>query len=151
METLFKIINAFPMPVWLAMMFAPNHPLTKRASRSSTIFAIAALNYLVALLQAGRSSAEDDGPPDITTLAGIQKGLSTPEGALAGWAHMLALDLFTGAWIYRQCQRLNAPAWIRIPALIFTLMAGPFGLLIFLIWRFLEPQAGRPFSERDAL
>lgn len=151
METLFKLINAFPMPVWLAMMFAPNHPITERASRSSTIFAIAALNYLVALIQAMRSGADKDGPPNFTTLDGISKGLGTPEGALAGWAHMLALDLFTGAWIYRQCQRLNAPAWIRIPALIFTLMAGPFGLLIFLIWRFLEPQAGRPFSERDAL
>ena len=32
METLFKLINAFPMPVWLAMMFPPNHPLTERAS-----------------------------------------------------------------------------------------------------------------------
>ena len=64
---------------------------------------------------------------------------------------MLALDLFTGAWIYRQCQRLNAPAWIRIPALLFTLMAGPFGLLFFLTWRFLVPNAKRPFSERDAL
>ena len=151
METLFKLINAFPMPVWLAMMFAPNHPITKRASRSSTIFAIAAVHYLVALAQAVKSDSGEEGLPDFTTLEGIRKGLSTSEGALAGWAHMLALDLFTGAWIYRQCQRFNAPAWIRIPALLFTLMTGPFGLLIFLIWRFLEPQAGRPFSERDAL
>ena len=73
-----------------------------------------------------------------------------PEKAKAVLA-MLALDLFTGAWIYRQCQRLNAPAWIRIPALLFTLMAGPFGLLIFLVWRFLMGQAERPFSERESL
>lgn len=151
METLFKFINAFPMPVWLAMMFAPNHPLTQRASRSSTIFAIAALNYVVALIQAMRGGTEDEGLPNFTTLDGIRKGLGTPEGALAGWAHMLALDLFTGAWIYRQCQRLNAPAMVRIPALIFTLMAGPFGLLIFLMWRFLASQTGRSFSERETL
>jgi hypothetical protein len=151
METFFKLINAFPMPVWLAMMFAPNHQLTQRASRSSTIFAIAALNYVLALIQAFRGGVEDEGMPDFTSLAGISKGLGTPEGALAGWAHMLALDLFTGAWIYRQCQRLNAPAWIRIPALFFTLMAGPFGLLIFLVWRFLGPQAERPFSQREQI
>ncbi|MBE2222516.1 MAG: DUF4281 domain-containing protein [Anaerolineae bacterium] len=151
METLFKLINAFPMPVWLAMMFAPNHPLTQRASRSSTIFAIAALNYVVALIQAVRGGSDDDGLPNFTTLEGISKGLGTPEGALAGWAHMLALDLFTGAWIYRQCQRLNAPAWIRIPALLFTLMTGPFGLLIFLVWRFVAGVAERPFPEREAL
>ena len=151
MEILFKLINAFPMPVWLAMMFAPNHPLTKRASHSSTIFAIASLNYVVALIQAMRGGSDNEGLPNFTTLEGISKGFGTPEGALAGWAHMLALDLFTGAWIYRQCQRLNAPAWIRIPALLFTLMTGPFGLLIFLTWRFLVPNAKRPFSERDAL
>jgi hypothetical protein len=48
---------------------------------------------------------------------------------------MLALDLFAGAWIYRQARRLNAPAGVRLLALLFTLMTGPFGLLIFLMWR----------------
>lgn len=151
METLFKLINLFPMPIWLAMMFAPNHALTERASRSSTIFTIAALNYVTALVQAVRSGADEERLPNFTTLAGISKGLGTPEGALAGWAHMLTLDLFTGAWIYRQCQRLHAPVWIRIPALLFTLLAGPFGLLIFLLWRFVAGVAERPLSQREAI
>lgn len=146
MDTFFKFINAFPMPLWLAMMFAPEHPLTERASRSTTIFAWGALQYVVALVAAMRSGS-GEGLPDFTTLEGIRQGLSTREGALAGWAHMLALDLFTGAWIYRQCRRLYAPAWIRIPALFLTLMAGPFGLLIFLIWRALEPRAGEALPE----
>ena len=51
---------------------------------------------------------------------------------------MLALDLFTGAWIYRQSRRLDAPAWVRVPSLFFTLMSGPFGLLLFLLWRTLS-------------
>jgi hypothetical protein len=50
---------------------------------------------------------------------------------------MLALDLFAGAWIFRESLRLSAPAWVRIPSLAFTLLAGPFGLLLFLIWRIL--------------
>jgi hypothetical protein len=50
---------------------------------------------------------------------------------------MLALDLFTGAWIYRQSRRLQAPGWLRIVALFFTFATGPFGLLIFLLWRLL--------------
>lgn len=138
MEKLFQYINLFPMPLWLAMMFAPNHPITQRASRSSTLFIIAALHYVLALLQAARP--KPGAPPakmDFTTLNGISQGLGTPEGALAGWSHMLALDLFTGAWIYRQSQALSAPAWVRIPALGFTLMTGPFGLLLFLGWRLL--------------
>ena len=146
METFFKLISALPMPLWLAMMFAPEHPLTERASRSTAVFALAALHYVAALVAAVRSGS-GEGLPDFTTLEGIRQGLSTREGALAGWAHMLALDLFTGAWIYRQRRRLHAPAWIRIPALFFTLMSGPFGLLLFLVWRVLEPRAGEALPE----
>lgn len=136
METFFRFINIYPMPLWLAMMFAPSHRLTERAARSSSLFGFAALNYLVALLVGIRSGAsEDQGLPDFTSLEGISSSLSTREGALGAWSHMLALDLFTGAWIYRQCRRLNAPAWVRIPALLFTLMTGPFGLFLFLFWR----------------
>jgi hypothetical protein len=40
MEWFFRYINTLPMPLWLAMMFAPRHPLTERASRSSTVFIV---------------------------------------------------------------------------------------------------------------
>ena len=136
METFFKYLNTFPMPLWLAMMFAPNHPLTERASRSSSVLGIAAAHYVLAILNAVRQDQNNGGEVklDIMSLEGVRTGLSSPQGALAGWAHMLALDLFTGAWIFRQCRRLNAPNWVRIPALLFTLMTGPFGLILFLIW-----------------
>ena len=136
METFFRFINMYPMPLWLAMIFAPKHPMTERAARSSSVFGFSALNYLLALIIGIRSgSTEDQRIPNFTSLDGISSNLGTREGALGAWSHMLALDLFTGAWIYRQCRRLNAPPWVRIPALFFTLMAGPFGLFLFLIWR----------------
>ena len=61
MDTFFKLINAFPMPLWLAMMFAPEHPLTERASRSTTVFMLAALQYVGALIAAkiGRASCRE--------------------------------------------------------------------------------------------
>jgi hypothetical protein len=141
MERTYRYLNLFPMPLWLAMLFAPNHPLTERASRSSAVFITAALNYLGALVLAMRRG-DGAGLPDFTTLDGVRRGLGTPAGALAGWSHMLALDLFTGAWVYRQARRLDAPAWIRVPALLFTLMAGPLGLAIFLVWRWLSRGKG---------
>ncbi|WP_420627875.1 ABA4-like family protein [Candidatus Leptofilum sp.] len=143
METFFKYLNTFPMPLWLAMMFAPNHSLTERASRSSSVLGIAAAHYVLAIINAVRQdqSSGSEAKLDIMSLEGVRSGLSSPQGALAGWAHMLALDLFTGAWIFRQCHRFNAPTWVRIPALAFTLMTGPFGLMIFLLWY------GRSFGE----
>jgi len=143
MDRFFQFTNLFPMPLWLAMMFAPNHRLTHRASRSSVVFMVAAGHYFLALLRAFRGSGNEGEMPNFTTLDGVSKALGTKEGALAGWTHMLALDLFTGAWIYRQCQRLNAPAWVRVPALLFTLMTGPFGLLLFLSWRVLAVRTDR--------
>jgi hypothetical protein len=138
MEKFYRYINLYPLPLWLAMMFAPNQRLTARAAQSSTIFGLAAVNYLIALIAGFRSSGGDDqGFPDFKTLDGLSRALGSRGGALGAWSHMLALDLFTGAWIYRQCRRLNAPAWVRIPALFFTLMTGPFGLLLFFIWRLL--------------
>ncbi len=138
-EKFFRTINLTPMPLWLAMMFAPQHPLTRRAARSSTIFGLAAVNYVLSLIIAIRSGQDEDGGlPDFTSLEGIRRGLSSDGGALGAWSHMIALDLFTGAWIYRQCVRLNAPAWVRLPTLFFTLMTGPFGLLLFFIWRLLS-------------
>jgi hypothetical protein len=135
MNKLFQYINSFPMPLWLAMMFAPRHPLTERASRSGTILGIAALHYVISLIIAMRSSNENSAQGNFTSLDGVNVLLSTRQGTLAAWAHMLALDLFTGAWIFRQCRKLDAPAWVRIPSLFGTLMAGPAGLLFFLVWR----------------
>lgn len=144
MNKFFSYLNLFPMPLWIGMMFAPDHPWTERASRSSTVFGLAAFHYVVALLAAvaaGRKQTRGEPQPgmDFSSLEGVRAGLGTRPGALAAWAHMLALDLFAGAWIYRESRRLSAPAWVRVPSLFFTLMTGPFGLLLFLIWRITGP------------
>jgi hypothetical protein len=136
-EKLYQVVNLLPMPVWLAMMFFPRARVTERASRSSAVFGVVALAYGLALGLAAAGGRKRGEQPalDFTSLDGIRQGLGTREGALAAWTHMLALDLFTGAWIYREAMRLGAPAWIRVPSLFLTLMTGPLGLLMFLVWR----------------
>ncbi len=141
MDKLFQFVNLLPMPVWLAMMVAPRAQVTQKASRSSVVFGLAALSYVFSLLlsvfMGRKQGSQAISPADFTSLDGIRKGLGTKEGALAAWSHMLALDLFAGAWIYRESMRLDAPGWVRVPSLFFTLMTGPFGLLLFLVWRVL--------------
>ncbi len=148
MDNLFRYVNSFPMPLWLAMMFAPKHPLTVRAARSWPIFALAGVNYIITLVVAVRQGQREPGGVklDFMSLEGVHAGLGTRQGTLAAWAHMLALDLFAGAWIYRECERIDAPAAVRVPALLATLMAGPGGLLAFLIWR-LAAGNGRPIGD----
>ena len=50
METYFKYLNSLPLPLWLAMMFAPGHSVTERLARSSTIFGLMALHYAISLV-----------------------------------------------------------------------------------------------------
>jgi hypothetical protein len=150
MDKFFQFVNVLPMPLWLGMMFAPDHPWTRRGSRSSSLFILVAANYLLSLISAlilGRKNPDAPEKIDFTSLEGLSAGLGTKEGALGAWTHMLALDLFTGAWIFRESRRLDAPAWVRIPALFFTLMSGPFGLLLFLIWRMFGAGKGDAVSE----
>lgn len=118
------------------MLFFPGHPLTERLSRSTTLFGLAGLNYIIASVIALKQGALNPSKlTDFNSLEGLRPILGSRSGALATWGHMLALDLFTGAWIYRQSRRLQAPTWLRVTALFFTFATGPFGLLIFLLWR----------------
>jgi hypothetical protein len=135
MEGFFRYINSLPMPLWLAMIFAPRHPLTERASRSGPVFVVMTAHYLGALIAAIVQGRRVGLESNLLTLDGVRTGMSTRTGAAAAWTHMLALDLFAGTWIYRECRRLDAPDWVRVPSLFGTLMAGPLGLLFFLIWR----------------
>ncbi|MDX1616647.1 MAG: ABA4-like family protein [Candidatus Promineifilaceae bacterium] len=145
-EQYYRYVSALPLPLWLAMILAPRSRFTQRAARSSTIFVLMGSAYVVALAAALRKGGP---PPDFTSLAGLGQGFGTPEGALGTWTHVLALDLFTGAWIYRQSIRLRTPGWVRTLALIFTFVSGPLGLALFLLWRRLSggPEALRGYPE----
>jgi hypothetical protein len=150
MDKFFQYLNFFPLPLWLAMMFAPRHPLTERASRSSALLGLASLHYVIALGLAFRPRpGERRARLDFTSLNAVQALLSTRGGTLAAWAHMLAFDLFTGTWIYRESRRLDAPAWVRIPSLFFALMFGPSGLVMFLLWRALGAGKGEALAGEE--
>ena len=59
----------------------------------------------------------------------------SPGGATIGWIHYLAFDLFVGIWIARNADAQQISRWLQIPILFITLMAGPFGLLLYLLLR----------------
>lgn len=134
MERFYRIVNLSVMPLWLLMLLVPGRRVTDRMARSSGVFGVAALNYVAALVLALRGARQGNGP-NFRTLDGLRQGLGTPGGALGAWAHMAAVDLFAGAWIYRQARRLNAPGWIRTLSLLLALFTGPLGVLFFLGWR----------------
>ena len=83
----------------------------------------------------GTIDAGGAGGGDFTTLAGVMKLFDSPGGATMGWIHYLAFDLFTGLWIARDADAKGFSRIVQFPFLFLTLMAGPVGLLTWLIVR----------------
>jgi hypothetical protein len=56
-------------------------------------------------------------------------------GIVLGWTHYLAFDLFIGQWIARDADNKGFNRLVQLPFLFLTLMAGPIGLLLWLVVR----------------
>ena len=124
----FSLINLIPLVGWLALAFAPlRRPLLIGAARVAA--AAVAVAYVVMIAAAlGRP-----GPAvDMTSLAGLARAFSDPRVMLVGWAHYLALDLWTGAWEAQDAAERGVPHWALVPCLALTFLAGPAGLLLYL-------------------
>ena len=76
-------------------------------------------------------------PPDIMdyTLPGLRALFMSDGGIVLGWTHYLAFDLFIGQWIARDADNKGFHRLVQLPFLFLTLMAGPIGLLLWLIVR----------------
>lgn len=130
-EAAFTLLNLIPLAGWAALALAPlrRDLLIAVARASSVAVAVAYVAMIAATL--GRP-----GPPvDLTTLAGLARAFSDPRVMLVGWAHYLALDLWTGAWEAEEAARTGVPHWALVPCLVLTFLAGPAGLLVFLAVR----------------
>ena len=95
------------------------------------------LAYTVLLVGFLTGTIDQGGPGggSFTTLAGVMKLFATPGGTTLGWIHYLAFDLFTGLWIARDADNKGFGRIAQVPFLFLTLMAGPVGLLSWLVVR----------------
>ena len=75
--------------------------------------------------------------PDLSdySVEGIRALFMSDGGIVLGWTHYLAFDLFVGLWIARDADAKGFSRLIQLPILFFTLMAGPIGLLLWLVIR----------------
>ena len=97
--------------------------------RSPLVIAPPAILYAILILPALDTVLAGVASP---TLAGIAELLGAPQLAFAGWMHYLAFDLFVGRWAYLDSRGHGVSGWIMAPILLFTLMLGPVGFLLYL-------------------
>jgi hypothetical protein len=138
MDTLFTLSNLLVMPFWALMIFLPHWRWTKRIAASSWIVALPALAYAALVAPRLPGLLAELANPTLTSIAAL---LGTPQGALIGWVHFLAFDLFVGRWAYLDSRERDLNAWLASAALGFILMVGPLGLLVYLAARLAWTQA----------
>lgn len=139
LDTLFLMINLIPLPYWLLMVFWPRHPYTHRLASGWAAFALLGVIYVVllgwGLIHFNSGSFAEPLPPLDLSFTGLAALLGTPIGFLIAWTHLLTFDLFVGIWIYQDSLRRATPWPIAGFCLVATLLAGPLGFLLFLVWR----------------
>ncbi|SKB50853.1 ABA4-like family protein [Sphingopyxis flava] len=135
-NSLYLVTNYWALAGWLALAFAPRSPRILSAILYAGV-ALLCLVYtvLIAGFLAGGIDPGGAGSGDFSSLAGVMKLFDAPGGAALGWTHYLAFDLFTGMWIARDADQKGFSRIVQLPFLFLTLMAGPVGLLAWLIVR----------------
>ena len=132
METLFKLSSLIVLPFWALMIFLPRWRVTIRLMSSPLVCAVPAAIYAALVIPRFAEVWQAVSSPELSGIAAL---LGSPVGAMIGWLHFLAFDLFVGRWIYLDGRERGVAAWVMGPVLFLTLMVGPCGFLLYLIAR----------------
>ncbi len=131
-DTLFSICSSSVLPGWALLILLPRWKWTLGLISSGIIPFVLGLVYGTLLLSQITSLPEGGG---FGSLEALMILFTSPEAVLVGWIHYLAFDLFIGAWELKDGQNKNIPHWMLIPCFVLTFLAGPVGLVLYLIIR----------------
>lgn len=128
---LFTIANTAILFTWLPLLVAPKKKFTQTIVQFPYIPLVISFFYLYFLVQDGGLAEAD-----FSSLEGvlILFHQATPEAAAAGWMHYLAFDFWVGCWVLRDAQEKQLPHGLIVLPLLFTLMMGPVGILLYTIF-----------------
>ncbi|WP_448581786.1 abscisic acid-deficient protein Aba4 family protein [Thermaurantiacus sp.] len=139
-ETLFSLASSAALLGWailaVAVFLRARDLLVAAARLVAAVLAGLYVALLVRGVALGPSLPEGAG---FSTLAGVEALFSRREAILGGWIHFLAFDLFVGTWEAEDAGKRRMPGFLLLPCLVITLLAGPAGLLLYLVsalfWR----------------
>jgi Domain of unknown function (DUF4281) len=142
---LFTATNLIAMAGWLLLVALPRKPLTHSTILYMCV-ALLCLVYTACFVLYLTGSVDAGGQPGATeagfgSIEQVRALFMSDAGVVIGWTHYLAFDLFTGLWIARDADNKGFSRYWQIPFLAATFIAGPVGLLAWLILR--EPAARR--------
>ena len=140
-QTVFVVTNIITLAAWAVLVLLPRKPfpLAYVLYGGVALLSLCYAAMFVGLIGMAVDPVRDPGlaDPDLWdySVAGL-KDLFRSEGAIVlGWTHYLALDLFAGLWIARDADAKGFSRMAQAPFLVLTFLAGPLGLLLWLVVR----------------
>lgn len=118
---------------WALLIFAPNGRYTERvAFGSALLLSLAAAWFTYAYLTNGHEGGS------FLSLEGLKNLFRQPAMVLTGWFNYLSFCLLVGIWQVHDARQQNIPHLAVAPGLVLTMLAGPAGLLVYLVVRFFK-------------
>jgi hypothetical protein len=133
-DAIFKLCNTIALVSWLILIFAT--PFWKYTNKFLTGIVITLFCIVYAWLIFTNFHPADF--EKFSTLDGVVSLFGNRTVVIGGWVHYLAFDLLTGIWITKNAKQHGINHWLITPALFFTFMLGPIGLLLYLLMRFVK-------------
>lgn len=115
---------------WLLLIAAPNWRWTETLSFiAALILLVAGAWFTYTCLRWGHEGG------NVLSFDGLKNLFRSPEMLLAGWLNYLSFCLLVGVWMVHDAIDNNIGRIWQIPCLILTLLAGPTGLVLYLLLR----------------
>lgn len=140
-QSLFTFSNVVALAAWVTLIALPRKPfpLALVLYGGVGMLCLAYVVMFVALFGGFADPVRDAGAPlpDLSnySVEGLKAFFRSEGGIVLGWTHYLAFDLFVGLWIARDADAKGFSRLVQAPVLFATFMAGPIGLLVWLLIR----------------
>lgn len=132
LETIFSVCGLLAMVGWLGLALLPGQRWMVELVARLVIPGIIGLVYIVLMLGNMEATPADGG---FGSLAEVKALFTVDALLLGGWVHYLAFDLFVGSWEVSDSRKHGVPHLLVVPCLLLTFMAGPAGLVVYLLIR----------------
>ena len=128
--SIFSFGNGFVLGGWVLLLFFPGWKNTFPVITNGVIIVLAILYSIMIVMGIGNFN-----PDSFSTLQNVKILFQDDMAVAAGWLHYLAFDLLAGVYIVKSSQKLGIKRWMYTLALPFTFMFGPFGFLIYFVFK----------------
>ena len=132
-EKIYLWLNFGVLPFWLILLFFPQSKICKIFTTS--IFPIIIFSLIYAYLIYVIFKDGYDFLRNFSLYLSFANLLNLFENSnflILFWIHFLAINLFCGSWIVRDCQKFQISKYLALVPLLLTYFVGPLG--IFLYW-----------------